>query len=534
MSGLEAVVVRLASTVVSTVAKSVLAPKPGAGLVADPVRPLPKPAGPEKLARVLGERIASAYASVPEHERLAAVAAVQDTFAATGALDAERLFAADLDPGRLADELRRPVTEDLAERARDLYGELLRLCCAHLVEQLTAHPTFTARAAVEHTRRTGALLREQTVSGPARETALAFEQRYADFVAGTHSRLELFGVTLGARRRAEWPLDTAYISLAVNNGHTYEPHREGLDVSGTTRTPMKVEQAFGSCDRLVLRGPAGSGKSTLVQWLALNTARQSFGPELVDFNRCVPFVLRLRSFNTPAAAAADPSVSGVVMFEHHPTEDPLPDKPSQLGDRKEVALIEQWLADFRADSHKSAAFVGGHVGAFSATWIDGVPYLVNGNSGKNPASTPVNGGFTGWTMLGIDPADGRITDPFDVPSDDSETWLRAEVHARADAVNLSAPHTLTVGDRAEASATLTQDGTRTVPVAWPVSANWSGTRVDVADSDREPGHRYGGGAPVVSYDPATGRLTALRAGTAVLRVTVNGVSADRPITVHRR
>ncbi|WP_327250104.1 NACHT domain-containing protein [Streptomyces sp. NBC_01320] len=298
MSGLEAVVVRLASTVVSTVAKSVLAPKPGAGLVANPVRPLPKPAGPEKLARVLGERIASTYTSVPEHERLAAVAAVQDTFAAAGALDAERLFAADLDPGRLADELRRPVT-DLAERARDLYGELLRLCCAHLVEQLTAHPTFAARAAVEHTRRTGALLRERAVSGPAGEMALGFEQRYADFVAGTHSRLELFGVTLGGRRRAEWPLDTAYISLAVNNGHTYEPHREGLDVSGTVRTPVKAEQAFGSCDRLVLRGPAGSGKSTLVQWLALNAARQSFGPELADFNRCVPFVLRLRSFNTP-------------------------------------------------------------------------------------------------------------------------------------------------------------------------------------------------------------------------------------------
>lgn len=35
MSGLEAVVVRLASTMVSTVAKSVLAPKPGAGLASD-------------------------------------------------------------------------------------------------------------------------------------------------------------------------------------------------------------------------------------------------------------------------------------------------------------------------------------------------------------------------------------------------------------------------------------------------------------------------------------------------------------------
>ncbi|MFI1769150.1 NACHT domain-containing protein [Streptomyces sp. NPDC020800] len=298
MHGLEVVIVRLASTVAQTVAKSVLTPKPGAGLVADSVRPLPKPAGPEKLARVLGERIVSSYASLPEHERLAAMAAVQDTFAAAGRIDAERLFGADLDPGRLADELRRPVA-DLAERARDLYGELLRLCCTHLVEQLTAHPTFAARAAVEHTRRTGALLREQAVAGPAGKTALGFEQRYADFVAGTQARLELFGVTLGGRRRAEWPLDTAYISLAVDDERADEPHHEGLGVLGTARTSVKVEQALADCDRVVLRGPAGSGKSTLVQWLALNAARQSFGPELADFNRCVPFVLRLRSFNTP-------------------------------------------------------------------------------------------------------------------------------------------------------------------------------------------------------------------------------------------
>ena len=298
MHGLEAVVVRLAATVAQTVAKSVLTPKPGAGLVADPVRPLPKPAGPEKLARVLGERISAAYAAVPEHERLAAVAAVQDTFAAAGSLDAERLFAVDLDPGRLADELRRPVT-DLAERARDLYGELLRLCCAHLVEQLTAHPTFAGRAAVEHTRRTGALLRERSVKGTVVESSIGFEQRYAGFVAGAHSRLELFGVTLGGRRRAEWPLDTAYISLAVDDERAHEPRYEGLGVPQATRTSVKVEQALAGCDRLVLRGPAGSGKSTLVQWLALNAARQSFGPELADLNRCVPFVLRLRSFSTP-------------------------------------------------------------------------------------------------------------------------------------------------------------------------------------------------------------------------------------------
>jgi hypothetical protein len=133
---------------------------------------------------VLSERVADAYAGLPENERLAAVAAVQDGFAAAGTLDAERLFAVDLDPRRLADGIRRPV-RDLTDRAQGLYSELLELCCAHIVEQLTVHPSFSARAAVEHIRRTGELLRERERQPVAK--TLGFEQRYAAFVAETYS-----------------------------------------------------------------------------------------------------------------------------------------------------------------------------------------------------------------------------------------------------------------------------------------------------------------------------------------------------------
>ncbi|MFI2303311.1 hypothetical protein ACH5AL_31400 [Actinacidiphila glaucinigra] len=87
------------------------------------------------------------------------------------------------------------------------------------------------------------------------------------------------------------------------------------------------------------------------------------------------------------------------------------------------------------------------------------------HSGKNPASTPDNGGFTGWRTLSADPRHGRVADLFDVLSGDSGTWLRAEVHARTDAVDIVAPATLTVGGAGHASATISQDGTRTVPVA---------------------------------------------------------------------
>ncbi|MFI2615523.1 NACHT domain-containing protein [Streptomyces sp. NPDC018584] len=298
MQGLETVLVRLAATVLATLAKTVVAPQPGAGLVTARVRPSPKPAGPERLARVLSRRMADAYGRLPEHERLAAVAAVQDGFAAAGTLDAERLFAVDLDPRRLAAEIRRPVP-DLAEQARALYAELLDLCCAHLVEQLTAHPSFAARAAVEQTRRTGELLREQRPVAPAPGPS-DFEERYARFIVETHGRLELFGVTLGGRARPEWSLDTAYLSLAVSGDRPHGPQAQEDGLPGGLAQPaVRVEQALTGGHRLMLRGAAGSGKSTLVQWLALNAARQSFGPELADWNRCVPFVLRLRSFRLP-------------------------------------------------------------------------------------------------------------------------------------------------------------------------------------------------------------------------------------------
>ncbi|MEV0254399.1 NACHT domain-containing protein [Streptomyces sp. NPDC050732] len=387
MQGLETVLVRLAATALGTLAKAVMTPRPGAGLVTARVRPMPQPAGPEKLARVLSRRIEDRYARVPEHERLAAAAAVQDSFAATGTLDAERLFAADLDPRRLAAGIGRPVP-DLAEQAQALYAELLELCCSHLVEQLTAHPSFTARAAVEQTRRTGEMLRARQPEA----TPSDFEQRYARFVAETHSRLELFGVTMGGRARAEWSLDTAYLSLAVSEGRNHGPHaeEEGMP-GGAAQAAFRVERALAGCDRMVLRGAAGAGKSTLVQWLALNAARQSFGAELADWNRCVPFVLRLRSVHLPAGL---PLPEGFLAAAGVPLRAPAGWVEDLLSSGRALVLldgVDEVPGKLRS---RTEAWLKSLIAAFPRA-----RYVVTTRPSAVPEDWPTGQGFTAFTLL---------------------------------------------------------------------------------------------------------------------------------------
>ncbi|QGN47100.1 phosphodiester glycosidase family protein [Micromonospora sp. WMMD558] len=228
------------------------------------------------------------------------------------------------------------------------------------------------------------------------------------------------------------------------------------------------------------------------------------------------------------SAAKDPTVGSVVVLHHHPPRDPSPVKASQLGDRKEAALLEQWLADFQHRTGKGALFIGAHVGTFHADRVDGVPYVVNGNSGKNPSSPADQGGFTGWSEYGVDPVTPAEADRARRnPLAEGPRWVDAEFHAHADQVTVTAPPTVPVGAPATVTATVTQPGGRTVPVAAPVSADWSASpNVHVGSLlGLRPWH-------VARFDPATGRLTALRPGASVkLAVEVNGVRAEATVAL---
>ncbi|MET9508732.1 phosphodiester glycosidase family protein [Streptomyces flavidovirens] len=226
------------------------------------------------------------------------------------------------------------------------------------------------------------------------------------------------------------------------------------------------------------------------------------------------------------AASEDDRVSSVMLIQHVPPRDPTVQKGSQLGDRKEAALIEGWLADFRRTTGKGAGLIGSHVGVFHAARVDGVPYLVNGNSGKTPAGPAAEGGFTGWSLVGVDKV--SRTEQATVrrnPWAGGPDWVSVQTRAHVDALSIDAPSALPPGRGAPAKATVTQ-GTRRVPVAFPLSADWTGSpNLHIGPAkDARPRH-------TAAFDPATGILTALRPGTITLAVTVNGTTQRTEVRI---
>lgn len=64
---------------------------------------------------------------------------------------------------------------------------------------------------------------------------------------------------------------------------------------GPSVVVKRAEHALADCRRVLVRGLAGSAKTTLLQWLAVATARDELPKELGDWRGRIPFVLPLRT-----------------------------------------------------------------------------------------------------------------------------------------------------------------------------------------------------------------------------------------------
>lgn len=226
------------------------------------------------------------FRSLPEHEKLAAIEAVRETFALASVDDAD-LFAADLDAGHLDRSIRQRVpsrTALLSADATALHDLLLRECCGYVIEISRGLPAFSANALTELLQRDREMLdgiREVLARLPQRDRDAGFDYDYRQLVARKLDHVEMFGVTLADASR-RYPLSVAYIGLTASTG---EP--------GPVR---RVEELLAGAQRVFIRGEAGLGKTTLLQWIAVRSALGDFPEQLAGWNATVPFFIPLRRY----------------------------------------------------------------------------------------------------------------------------------------------------------------------------------------------------------------------------------------------
>ncbi|MEV6205315.1 NACHT domain-containing protein [Streptomyces sp. NPDC051771] len=228
----------------------------------------------------------------PADETEAVTDALTANLLALGDLDMDDVQAVHLGQEALARRLRAaaPAPDGLSADSVHYLETATAWACRHLLEFFTSRPSFVARTLVEQTRGQAALSTKLDAMAAARPGPLAedaaFERRYLAHLAKKHGRLTIYGIDLRDAAE-EWPLDVAYLSLEAAGTPSDRDHEEYVS--------LRADLAPAAHDRILLRGQAGSGKTTLVQWLTVAACATPPADGMGHLHGRVPFVLPLRT-----------------------------------------------------------------------------------------------------------------------------------------------------------------------------------------------------------------------------------------------
>jgi hypothetical protein len=198
-----------------------------------------------------------------------------------GPLDPGFFLERDLDSARLARAFREahPFPRNQFSAAEvSLYERSLDMAVCCLVEVAHQLPRFNQRLAAEQLKRLsrmqddfervldglGRLEQVLTASAPGNQYA-RFEASYRQAVSHAVDSMDLFGVDVEPHSR-RYQLSVAYISL------TLQVETGTRESSTLVPAELLLEQLSLRQGRLLIRGEAGSGKSTLFRWMALMAA----------------------------------------------------------------------------------------------------------------------------------------------------------------------------------------------------------------------------------------------------------------------
>jgi Leucine-rich repeat (LRR) protein len=247
---------------------------------------------------------------VGSHSREAIVFGLAQTLTKAG-LTPAGLAEMNFDADTLERELLQAnpgVDRDFSAAEQATYQRAIQLVSQRLIEvapQVAGYEQAKATVTLQRLEAIAAQLDIERVLALQAEDV--FVARYRQVVKDGLDRLEVFGLPRMDRLTSQQSLSMAYITLSASGIAKDTDEAEGIRAlpldgdKGDWRRPpeprrilSQVDEAICDCRKLVIRGGAGAGKSTLMQWLAVRAASQSFEGKLLAWNTQIPFFIRLR------------------------------------------------------------------------------------------------------------------------------------------------------------------------------------------------------------------------------------------------
>ncbi|MFD3580825.1 NACHT domain-containing protein, partial [Streptomyces sp. NPDC058644] len=240
-----------------------------------------------------------------------------------------------------------------------------------------------------------------------------FEVRYRGYVANRYGLVETLGhgSELG---RIVWPLDTAFLALELaETAPRRGPGRSAVEVA----TGKRVQAALRGRNRILLQGSAGSGKTTLMHWLAVRAAQEDLPSELSQLQGRVPFVVPLRAL---AGSQGVPQVERLLGDLRYPAADVQPAGwLTRILDRGRGLLLVDGIDEIQHDNRPQVR-----------SWLEGLLSLypdtavvVTSRPSAVPGDWLAGYGFTAFSVLPMSPADvGTFIDRWFTALRESEGW----------------------------------------------------------------------------------------------------------------
>nr|BFE80564.1 hypothetical protein GCM10020093_031650 [Planobispora longispora] len=314
-----------------------------------------------QLETLVTARVADLAGWLGDH-RGVVVAEVCDTLEKADLSD-PAVFKHDADPERFAAAVlaEHPAGGDLDPRSRHGYEIVLHHVVAECIRAALQTPEFSGRALTE--------ILSRVPAAPEADEDAHFTKRYLEYVENND---------VVRNSEPEIRLSAVYIQPSVAMRQPAAPRGTipALEEPATKSARLPLRQVLDANRRILLRGEAGIGKSTALDWLTLN------GPD-----GQVPFLVRLSSCDpgklpTPEQLAAA-MVPGIADFQPRGWAfrrlrsgrsillvDGVDEVPSAYHEQVRI-----WLRGLLAECFLTRVVVTTRPYAVSAGWLDGLDFV---------------------------------------------------------------------------------------------------------------------------------------------------------------